>query len=911
MIGTVVSVHTAPAGVEVASDAPAGALSLAVVSALDLAETGGRVTLDGVALDYVAADHDSGTVTLAAPLSSPLVAGTFLRVDPPAPETVAVVEVASDEDDDPVLVDAVVPPELVPFLLREGVDDTGAGASVRISTASGSLVVDGLVEEPSSIHAHYIHDADELLLADMKTLGEKLSEAAAERAAAAGRLDAAEGLLGDAFSQIDVLPDQAYVDAAKQQAIDAAAIDAQTRAEAEAQQVQGNLDQAERDLQAAIASGDQNAIAQAQAKADAAKAAAIAAAAADATAKAEQAEADATAAAALDAQAKANAARDAAIAAAATDATAKADAAKAFATTQANGVAKSVWSTALPGTTRLPQNSTWYQHDSAGKVIAVFNQTAASSGTTHGNTWVARPIKSDAIDNLDVGKLTVAGSSTLQQAVINQMAVQLANIIKADIGNLTVTGDSNLNAVVAERIWGNIAAFAELTADRILSGFLQATIGIATGGSIVAGDPSGARVEMTADGFRVWVVGPSGSPYVAVEMINGKISFRVAGSDGSILASIGSDGSITGTSATFAKDPTIGGLPLMGQVGGGIVPGRMDILPRGVVPGSPARRTAASAQRAAGSHHTFLQSKATLHPGRLYQFVGTGVAMAGVGNGVVRWTVRWTTDGSTPNTSSPELAQVTGPQAYTGGVNFSQTLISDLFTVPVKTQARFVMTYQSLNGATPTATSARCFVEDKGPVSTEALLADGDAPTLYVTEWKASESRVYTKTGAPLAGGDGKVEVWNWTPTNTSNNSAILFGGGADIADNASELGKTMSTALSGATLLKSEVYLHSKIVYTKDYQPGPTALGTLGATALPASKVIDGSLYVPEVPSGGGVWVEVPTAWFTSGANQGITVGDKDAWISTPGGAVLLPSMFINGPDDANPPRVRHTYTR
>ena len=162
-----------------------------------------------------------------------------------------------------------------------------------------------------------------------------------------------------------------------------------------------------------------------------------------------------------------------------------------------------------------------------------------------------------------------------------------------------------------------------------------------------------------------------------------------------------------------------------------------------------------------------------------------------------------------------------------------------------------------------------------------------------------------------IMGGDGKVEVWNWTPTNTSNNSAILFGGGADIADNASELGKTMSTALSGATLLKSEVYLHSKIVYTKDYQPGPTALGTLGATALPASKVIDGSLYVPEVPSGGGVWVEVPTAWFTGGANLGITVGDKDAWISTPGGAVLLPSMFINGPDDANPPRVRHTYTR
>lgn len=576
MIGTVVSVTTAPAGVEVASDAAAGTLSLAVVTALDLAETGGRVTLDGVALDYVAADHGAGTVTLAAPLSSLVPAGTFLPVDPPAPETVAVVEVAADEDDDPVLVDAVVPTHLVPSL-PDGVRDGSHPETVIVDVVDGTLTVIGL-------------------------------------------------------------PDR------------------------------GPLE-----------------------------------------------------------------------------------------------------------------------------------------------------------------------------------------------------------------VWG---------------------------------DPDGPHTEMSMDGLRVYAQGPNGVLYPLVSATTETVAFRVAGPDGSVLGGIGSDGSITGTRATFTKDLIVGGLPLMGQVGGGLVPGRMDILPRGVVPGSQARRTTPSAQRAVGSHHPFLQSRATLHPGRLYQLVGTGVATSGAVNGVVRWTARWTTDGTTPDTSSPEITNVTSGQAYSPTVNFAQNLISDLFTVNVKTQARFVMTYQSLNGATPTAMSARCFIEDKGPVSTEALLTDGDAPTLYVTEWKASASRVYGRDGT-AKNLDGQIQTWYWTPDNIRDNSAILFGSGADIADNASELGKTMPTALSGATILKSEVYLHSKIVYTEGYQPGPTALGTLGATTLPASKTIDGSLYVPEVPSGGGVWVEVPTSWFASGANLGITVGDKDAVIATPGGAVFIASMIFHGINDANPPRVRHTYTR
>lgn len=142
-----------------------------------------------------------------------------------------------------------------------------------------------------------LEEADAALALADQQLDERLTTASGDLTAAEGRLDTAEQTInvtfparfGDIETDLSAVP--ADIAAAKQAAIDAAALDATQ-------------------------------------KADAAEAAAEAAAALDATAKAEQAEADATAAAALDAQAKANAAEQAAIDAAAVTAQLKADGAE-------------------------------------------------------------------------------------------------------------------------------------------------------------------------------------------------------------------------------------------------------------------------------------------------------------------------------------------------------------------------------------------------------------------------------------------------------------------------------------------------------------------------------------------------------------------------------------------------------
>lgn len=129
----------------------------------------------------------------------------------------------------------------------------------------------------------------------------------------------------------------------------------------------------------------------------------------------------------------------------------------------ANGLSKVLHGTTVP-TGTAPDGSIWWQHKGnlSGPVIGQWNRV--------GGSWKSTPIDSEAIANLDVGKLT-AGTAVIAEAVVQKIAAQTASIQTADIKNLFVTGTASLSDVVAERIGAETAEFINLeVANLVASG---------------------------------------------------------------------------------------------------------------------------------------------------------------------------------------------------------------------------------------------------------------------------------------------------------------------------------------------------------------------------------------------------------------------------------------------------------
>lgn len=599
-------------------------------------------------------------------------------------------------------------------------------------------------------------------------------------------------------------------------------------------------------------------------------------------------------------------ARQEAIEAAAADAKTKADAAeenaKAFATTRTDGLAKTLWSTALPGTTTAPQNSVWYQHDAQQRIIAVFTQTGAGTAAQ----WVARPITSEAIDNLDVGKLTAA-QGTVNDLVANVFAAKLADLIEANIGNLTVTGDAHLNEVVAERIWSDVASFARITADQVLAGNIEAVWSIATGGKIIAGDPDGARVEMGPDGIRVFALGFNGQPYEAVSMVAGQTSFAVVDQTRGVIAGISSAGDVTGQAASFAKGVTVRGTDLTGQLGGGTVPGLLDVLPRGIVPGG--LRYVTTAGTAASGEVISTTLRVTLERGRLYRVVAKFTGRVSTSTGVIRLRLRRTLDtGARPTTSSPIFGDEPLLVGYNSSVSVSGSCEA-IFTRSTRTDMVVSLTYQGLNGSTAQREWTQIYVEDLGLRSVDFGGGDDDTPkTTYTTAWAATASRGYAKTGATIGGKENKLSLW-YFGTSTAESAAVLFGGTATTFDNASESGRTIPQALNGATIHSVELELTNAMWWNKSIRN--LGVNTLGGNTLPSTKVVEGAAFKGDIPEGGTVRIPLDPAWFLNGTNTGVTIGDKDGSMSVSGATYQMGAGELHGPADPNPPRLIVTYSR
>ena len=203
------------------------------------------------------------------------------------------------------------------------------------------------------------------------------------------------------------------------------------------------------------------------------------------------------------------------------------------------------------------------------KVDSYSTYNALAKWEWDGSAWKPAAITSNMITNLDVLKLSVAGSAHINQAVINKIvadigyfnsivtgsliadsiAAAIANIVKARVENLTVTEGASIATAVINK----------LAAQLITSSRLQSDVDPATNLMSVM-DNQGYRLINVLDPAsprEVVRLGPSGDNILSVG-----------------LATISNEGNISGNVGSFAA-LVVDGNPFFGE----------DVrrLPRGVV----------------------------------------------------------------------------------------------------------------------------------------------------------------------------------------------------------------------------------------------------------------------------------------------------------------------------------------
>lgn len=135
---------------------------------------------------------------------------------------------------------------------------------------------------------------------------------------------------------------------------------------------------------------------------------------------------------------------------------------------------KNLFSTSMASGS-APYGSIWTQTDSSGKALASWQQTGGSAphpttglGGVDGSTWTARPIRSEMIDNLDVGKL-VTNTAEINNAVIGKMAVGIATVIELNAERITA-GTISTARLNVQQIAAGTAAFQTVDVKNIFAG---------------------------------------------------------------------------------------------------------------------------------------------------------------------------------------------------------------------------------------------------------------------------------------------------------------------------------------------------------------------------------------------------------------------------------------------------------
>lgn len=468
-----------------------------------------------------------------------------------------------------------------------------------------------------------------------------------------------------------------------------------------------------------------------------------------------------------------------------------------------------------------------------------------------------------------------------------------------------------------------------VVADQITGGALNASIGIWSGGQIIAGDWFGACAVMSVEGFLTKQLDEDGFQFTATNMgnPNGKNTLAIYNAPNQPATfEVSTDGDINAQTLDITADPTFRGRPL---IGANLTPAAlsdawMNDLPQGPVGFGNVRSliSGASWVGGAGTYFPLAVVSFVMHPGRMYRvtmptrFDMTAVTTGARAGVAIKYTyAALGTEPAEPTTSSTNVEDALFPS----NVNVAAVKKNLVFNWPSPFGAPHnikMLVCGWANGCTVNTSNWNAFdwqimVEDVGPIpeSTARLLSQTTttpAVRTYTTTWAATASASYRGDGSKNTGdATKKILRHGWVDSALGDNRSAFAFTGNSIAG---ETGKTISAAITGATVAKVEVWINSLHWY---YSNGGTAtIRPLNSSSippnLPTANVSGSAISSKFTTRNQGKWITIPTSWVTA-SNTGVVLGPTSSTNNANYG-------YFAAHDHATAsaqPRLRITYTR
>lgn len=569
---------------------------------------------------------------------------------------------------------------------------------------------------------------------------------------------------------------------------------------------------------------------------------------------------------------------------------------------------------------------------------------------TPGDRWVALLTRSQSGKASDHGEVVgVTVEPIVDSVIFDQARADIEEAKNGGVGldRLVVTDQATINDAVVLRLWAELFTAKKITADEINTTSLatailsaqEATIGalltIKPGGGLVLGDVLTAFTILDEKGLRTIIIGDDGQQVVVTAIGQSTDNaLSTSNSKGEITSSVTPDGNASFTDVTTVGDLYPGGRPLLGKrLDPNADDGILDDGPRGLVEGGLGDfRPLLGGNNITSQEATLGVLTFTADPGRMYEitmpfgYYVEDIASGKLGTCGIRVRYTYGDDPADPTSSSPVLVQSMASHATATSVAQVITaagLLDSPVTTP-RSSVKLLLTAQGLDCSMAfslaDASMWKLWVRDIGPSiqSTARVAASLPSQTTqtggsttgpvtpkktFTATWYATDSAEYlgngsrTPSNARLASGHIRHGRAYGGPNNLF--GVIVFNGVSVDGEK-----KYMSTALTGATKTKSEVFIKVKM-WT--YSSGGTlTLRPLDGSTPPVTVTIPSTTQSKRYTGPNqGLWIQVPTQWFGPN-NRGIIVGPARSESATDYGYWHPHTAAV-----ADRPKVRHTYSR